>query len=114
MYTIDRSIAIIRPKLPFLDWANQLPDAEDAVSLDDLKKDCTVVLIAECNGDEEASECISEMCLDFFEGELFSWCTHEPWWPQNRTKEMFWELFEVEFHSMVIDPYEDRVIRKSL
>ena len=114
MYTIDRSVAIIRPKQPFLDWANQLPDAEDGVSLDDLKKDCTVILIAECNSDQEAKECISEMCLDFFEGELFSWCTHEPWWPQNRTKEMFWEWFEVEFHSMVIDTYEDRVIRKAL
>jgi hypothetical protein len=28
MYTINRSIAILRIKQPFVDWANELPDAE--------------------------------------------------------------------------------------
>jgi len=45
MYTINRSIAIIRPKRPFVDWANQLPDAEFKSSLDDFKTDCLAVLI---------------------------------------------------------------------
>ena len=114
MYSIDRSVAIIRPKQPFLDWANQLPDAEGEVSLEDLKDDCTAILIAECNDVQAAKVLINEMALDFLESELFSWCTYQNWWPQDRTKEMFWDWFDVEFHSMVIDPYEDRIKRKVL
>lgn len=61
-----------------------------------------------------AKALINEMALDFLESELFSWCTCQNWWPQDRTKEMFWDWFDVEFHSMVIDPYEDRIKRKVL
>jgi len=114
MYSIDRSVAIIRPKQPFLDWANKLPDAEEEVSLEDLVDDCTAILIAECDDAQEAKALINAMALDFLESELFSWCTYQNWWPQNRTKEMFWDWFDVEFHSIVIDPYQDRIKRKVL
>jgi len=33
MYTINRSIAIIKPRQPFVDWANQLPDADRKIGL---------------------------------------------------------------------------------
>ncbi len=54
MYAINRSIAIIRQKQPFVDWANQLPDAEINSSLDDFKTDCLAVLIPDYDTDEEA------------------------------------------------------------
>jgi len=54
MYTINRSIAVITPKQPFVDWANQLPDAEWESSLDDFKTDCFSLLIPEYQTDEEA------------------------------------------------------------
>lgn len=115
MYSIDRSAAIIRPKQPFVDWANQLPDAEWKVSLDTFKDDCHVILIANYDGgDEGALEQINDMCLDLFEEELFGWCTYEQWWPKNRTKEMFWEWFDVELHSLIIDPYEDPIKKGEL
>ena len=43
MYTINRSIAIIKPKQPFVDWANELPDAELKSSLDEFKTDCLAI-----------------------------------------------------------------------
>ena len=46
---------------------------------------------------------------DIFIEELFAWCTEESWWPQNRTKEMFWQWFEAELHSIVRDPYTDPI-----
>ena len=114
MYIINRSIAIIKPKQPFVDWANQLPDAECVSSLDDFKLDCFAVLIPEYNTDEEAKGYINELYEDIFTEMLFGWCTEESWWPQDITKEMFWEWFEVDLHSMVIDPYADPIKKESL
>ncbi|MGB7291539.1 MAG: hypothetical protein WBD99_05155 [Thermodesulfobacteriota bacterium] len=112
MYTINRSIAIIKPKQPFVDWANQLPDAEWKVSLDNFKVDCLAILIPEYGTDDEAKEYIAEIYEDIFEEELFGWCTEESWWPQNLTQEMFWEWFDVELHSTVIDPYMDPIVKE--
>lgn len=112
MYTINRSVAIIKPKQPFVDWENQMPDAKWKVSLDDLNRDCLAILIPEYDTDEEAEEYFSEIYEDIFEAELFCWCTEESWWPQNRTQEMFRQLFEVDLHSIVMDPYVDPIVKE--
>lgn len=109
MYTVNRSIAIIRPKQPYIDWANQLPDAGWVSTLDDFKTDCLVILTPEYESDEEAIAYINEIYENIFIEELYGWCTEESWWPQNRTKEVFWEWFEVELHSIVKDPYTDPI-----
>lgn len=114
MYTIDRSIAIIRPKQPFVDWANQLPDADGEVSLSDLRDDCLAVLVPEYDTKEEASENLAALWEDLFEEELRGWSTDESMWPTARTKEMFLDWFDVEFHSVVIDPYEDEIKKERL
>jgi hypothetical protein len=114
MYTINRSIAIIRPKQPFVDWANHLSDAEGEVSLADLREDCLAVLIPEYDSDEEAKEYVTAMWEDLFEQELWGWSTDESCWPKKRTQSVFWEWFDVEFHSVVIDPYEDQIEKEEL
>ena len=103
MHTINRSIAIIKPKQPFVDWANQLPDAEWKALLDDFKTDCLAILIPEYETDEEAKGYINEIYEDIFIEILFGWCIEESWFPQDRTDEMFWRWFEVELHSIVMD-----------
>jgi hypothetical protein len=85
MHIIDRSIAIIKPKQPYVDWANQLPDANSEASLDDLQRDCFALLIAEYDNGEEAIEHINEMWEDLFEEKLLGWSTNEDWWPKERT-----------------------------
>jgi hypothetical protein len=111
MYTIDRSIAIIRPKQPYIHWANKLfPELK--ITPDSLQSDCTVILIPEYETDEEARKYIDKIAVDLFEWELFAQCTHDSDWPQNRTKEMFWKWFDVELHSEVVDPSK-QAIRKT-
>jgi hypothetical protein len=114
MYTINRSIAIIRQKQPFVDWANQLPDAELKSSLDDFKTDCLAILIPDYDTDEEAEGYINEIYEDIFIEELYGWCTEEAWFPQDRTNEMFWEWFEVELHSIVMDSSIDLIEEEEL
>jgi len=71
MYTINRSFAIIRPKQPFVDWANELPDAEFQSSLDDFKTDCLAILIPDYQTDEEAIGYINDIYEDIFIEELY-------------------------------------------
>jgi len=103
MYTINRSIAILRIKQPFVDWANELPDAEIKSSLDDFKTDCLAILIPDYDTDEEAEGDINEIYEDIFTQILSEWSTEESWWPQDRTNGIFWQWFEVELHSIVMD-----------
>lgn len=111
-YTINRSVAIIKPKQPYVDWANQLPDANRKTSLSYLQKDCTVILIPEYDNEEGSKKYIDKIAKDIFEDELFSWCTNEDWWPQNRTKAMFWKWFDVEPQFEVIDPSEEAIMKE--
>ncbi|MFZ5982161.1 MAG: hypothetical protein ACOYS2_01130 [Patescibacteria group bacterium] len=111
METINRSIAIIRPKQPFVDWANQLPDKGWESKLSDFQTDCLSLLIPEYDTDDEAKKYINSIALDIFEEELFGWCTYEHWWPKKLTKKMFWEWFEVELHSVVRDMIDEPIIK---
>ena len=53
---INRSLAIIKPKQPFADWANQLPDAKWKTVIKDLQDDCTAFLIPEHDSDSDAKK----------------------------------------------------------
>jgi hypothetical protein len=44
LYTINRSVAIIRPKQPFVDWANSISEGED-FTVEDLNAECNAVLL---------------------------------------------------------------------
>ncbi|MDE2312282.1 MAG: hypothetical protein KGJ93_04340 [Patescibacteria group bacterium] len=114
MYNIDRSAAIIKPKKPFIEWANHVPDADREYTDEVFEKDCTVILIANYSTEKEAREQVNDIWEDIFDYELYSWCTEEMWWPKDRTKEMFWQWFSVEYHSEIIDPFEDEIQKEDL
>ena len=109
MYVINRSAAIIRPKQPFADWANSLEDEENKYSIKDFSSDCTVILLTEIDSDEHADAIVKNLYKNIFEVELLGWTTDENEWPRNRKYEMFLEWFEVEYHSIVIDPFVDDI-----
>jgi hypothetical protein len=109
MKTINRSVAIIRPKQPFVDWANSIPDENSKYTVESFRNDCTVVLIPEYDTEEDARGYINGVWGELFENELVSWYTDELLWPEDPTQEVFWQWFEVEFHSMVVDPYQDPI-----
>ena len=109
MYSVNRSIALIIPKQPFVDWANQLPGPDFKVSLEVLQKECLAVLIPDYDTEDEAKAYVNDLYEEIFEEELFGWCTEEARWPKERTPDLFWRWFDVNFHSRVIDPYEDPI-----
>ncbi|MFH1008488.1 MAG: hypothetical protein V1800_13460 [Candidatus Latescibacterota bacterium] len=112
MYSVNRSVAIIRPRQPFVDWANSLPDASAPVRLDSFKEDNLAILIPEYETPKEAEFYVSELWKDLFEQKLWNWCTNESWWPTERTLKKFWKWFDAEYHSVVLDPYEDPIAKE--
>ncbi|MBS4095353.1 MAG: hypothetical protein KGZ83_00775 [Sulfuricella sp.] len=107
MEYVNRSIALIKPRQPFFDWLKDTPDWDLDLTLDILRLDCTSLLIPEFEEPEEAVSYIDEMYERLFEMELASWVQESEHWPQKRTLQMFWEWFDVELHSLVIDTVEE-------
>ncbi|MBW2490317.1 MAG: hypothetical protein JRE65_04130 [Deltaproteobacteria bacterium] len=113
MFQIDRSVAIIKPKQPFVDWANSVGDEENQYSIQDFSTDCSVILLPVVDSDEQAEAFIEDMFQDIFELELSSWIVVDEMWPDNITYKMFLEWFEVEYHSMAFDSLKDDIEKEA-
>ena len=113
MFEIDRSLMVVKPKQPFLDWARRLDDESEDLTLDHVRDDSLVYLIPQL-WDNSDQQVVLEWCYAFvFEAELEAWHTDPEAWPQGRNLNMFLEWFEVEFHSLVFDLCDEpiRVIK---
>jgi hypothetical protein len=109
MFIVDRSAAIIRPKQPFLEWLNGLPGNDVVLSLDEIRSDCTVILVPEAAEPEDSIAYIDDLAEKLFEQELASWVADDALWPQKRSLKLFWEWFDVEIHLGVMDAVEEEI-----
>lgn len=114
MHTIDRSVAIIKPKQPFLDWLENQPDWDLDMTLDDLREDSNAYLVPEYDSTEQAMRYIERNHKAIFEWELFGWYTDEAMWPEKLTLSVFRRWFDVEIHEMVIDLLDKHIMREEL
>jgi hypothetical protein len=112
MDSINRSVAVIKPKQPFLDWLNALPDSNQPFTLTDLQTDCTVLLLPEFGNDLQAQKFIKTIHEYIFERELDSSCTDPDWWPSKRDYKTFLHCFEIEHHSEVFDTVDKEIIKE--
>jgi len=105
MKLINRGIIIIKPKQPFVDWLNQLPDSDtdNPYTLETLREDRTVLLIPDMPSLEEMEAFITPLKPDLFEGELNNFTDDPTTWPEDLTAQRFDRWFELETHSMVYD-----------
>jgi hypothetical protein len=111
MYFVDRSVAVIKPKAPFLAWLNAVPDNDMIeLTLDTLRADSTVILLPEFDEPEEAVAHVDEIFEQLFRLELASWYEDESLWPQDRSLKTFWEWFDVEIHSTLLDTVDADII----
>ncbi|QZA78958.1 hypothetical protein K4H28_06060 [Deefgea tanakiae] len=109
MFIVDRSAAIIRPKADFLNWLNQLPGNDVILTLDEIRADCTVLMVPEAAEPEDAIAYIDEISEKIFSMELASWVADDALWPQKRNLKMFWDWFDVEIHLGVMDAVSDEI-----
>ena len=109
MYVINRSVAVIRPKQPYVDWANSVSNDGRTYSLEELSEDCSVILLPEYDSDQHADAILRDLYPRIFEVELYSWSVDSQDWPKKRNFSKFLDWFDVELHSMVFDPSEDDI-----
>ena len=112
MDTINRSVAVVKPKQPFLDWLNALPDSDQPFTLADIQTDCTVLLLPEFGNDLQAQKFIKRIFANIFERELDGFCTDPDWWPSKRDYKTFLQWFDIEVHSEVFDALDTEIIKE--
>ena len=99
MTEINRSLIILKPKQPFLDWAWTLDDEDKNFTLKDLREDSTAYLVPEVWDYDEHQELLASCYEILFEEELEGWWEDETAWPKERDLKMFLDWFEVESRS---------------
>ena len=103
MRSINRCVAVVRVKQPFLDWAKGLPDPVAGTTLAAMNDDCHSYLLPEYEMMGDRDQLLEEFYDDIFVNELMGWWTDEEAFPKTRTLALFRKWFDVEFHSMALD-----------
>jgi len=114
MAYINRSAAVIKPKQPFLEWLNALPDGDKALNLEDIQQDCTVLLLPEYGDNMQCLSYIKNHFKIIFENELDGFCIDSDYWPQKRDYKTFLRWFDIEIYSAIIDIVEKDIIKEIL
>jgi hypothetical protein len=109
---INRAVAVIKPRQRYVDWALSLPDAPDELSLEDVRTDCTTILIPEYDTPDESEAFIAFIAPELFEAELDAWYRDRTSWLVDRDYGVFQEWFDVEIHSVVVDAGKNTIRRK--
>jgi hypothetical protein len=103
MAEVNRSVLIVKPRQPFLDWARSLDEEDKDLKLENISSDSTAYLVPQI-WDDAVAESIVEWCYDIlFELELGGWCVDPDTWPKTRDLPTFLEWFTVEYHSLALD-----------
>lgn len=115
MYHVNRIAVILKPKQPYADWANSLPDTGGHL-LDLANSDIerTVYLVPSFTYTREAATFVRKICKELFEEELFAWCTDPNLWPKKRDWATFQLWFDVEIDSVVIDLLNEEIEKEEM
>jgi len=103
MKTINRAVAIIKPKQLYIDWANSFDDGGPTLTLEEARNDATAYLIDEADTRNDLQKYVEKHYSQIFGEELASWMNNPKLWPKKRTLKMFKEWFDVESFEMVCD-----------
>ncbi len=109
MWSVNRCVLVIRPRQPYLDWVHSLDDEGKQVTLDDLRRDCTALLIPLVDDDDHQDEILATIFREVFEHELRAWMSDPAAWPRISDLAMFKDWFELEFCSMTMDVVGDDI-----
>lgn len=104
-YVVERSIVVLKPKQPFLEWihTNLAISNDTLLELSDIRIDCNSYMIPEIEEIEDGVAYVDEIYESLFELELASWSEDQTTWPQELTLKMFWEWFDVEISPTLLD-----------
>lgn len=88
-------------------WARLLAHG---LALQDLVREPTVYLIAECETSEEVREVLQELCEELFIDQPDGWYRDQATWPKDRSLDVFRRWFDLEHHSILTDLCDEPLI----
>ena len=103
MRVVNRSVLVVRPKQPFLDWLHSADPTSETLTLADLCRDPAVYLLPARDLEEQLERDLTRFCRAIFEEQLDGWYRVKALWPRDRSIAFFREWFEFQFHTMPID-----------
>ena len=109
MDLINRCAMVITPKKPYVDWANYT--ATSFETLKQLQHSAKVLLLPSAVY-ENSEPFLEEYAQALFEAELAAWTSDQKLWPSIRNADVFQKWFEVFFHALVVDFFENELIKE--
>jgi len=106
-YTLNRTVAVLVPKQPFMEWLNTVDPDDQTLTIEDLRNDNEVFLIPQFSDHTKSVKWLEARWDFLFEHMLMGWVADETMWPQGRNLAMFRDWFAIETHSMVWDLSEE-------
>ena len=103
MRVINRSVLVVLPRQPFLDWLHRVDPTSGELTLEDLRRDSSVYLLPARDMEPALEKSLKRFCKTIFEEQLDGWYCVKELWPRDRGIKAFKEWFEYRFHSMPID-----------
>ncbi len=107
MWLVDRTVVVVVPQEPFIDWLTKALPASEASelteSLEELQAAPTAYCLAEVEGPEDLERAIERHHKDIFEHELASWVDEDEAWPRKRDLATFLEFFQVYSTALTVD-----------
>ena len=110
MKTINRTVLIVTPKKPFMDWANGF--AEDPSKVEAVSVHHSVYLIPEKFDESNFKPFLKKNFEIIFEEELYAMITEAERWPQKRDFKTFNAWFDTRACDTVFDLSHEPLIRE--
>jgi len=110
---INRSVLVVRPKQPYVDWANSVDDDGSRADLACLRKQPHAYLVEDIDLLDEFAQLVDDNWEPIFQEQLDVWMRDPECWPERLTREMFLEWFDCELCTMVWDMPKTRIKRLS-
>lgn len=98
---VNRAALVLRPTQAYVEWANSCGEGPKLILGEMRDDESTVFLIPEM--DFGPAAWLRKHYRILFEEGLYAWCTDEAYWPKDRSYKAFQKLFQVHFHSLVMD-----------
>jgi hypothetical protein len=110
MRTWNRTAVIVVPKQPVLDRLHAVDPTSAEITIENLRKEPTVYLVAESESDEHAEKLLAKSCARIFEEQLEGWYLAPESRLEDRGIRNFRRWFSYTVHSMIVDLCDDALV----
>ena len=107
--TINRAALIVRPKQPYVDWANSIDDGGARADLRQLREEPSIYLVEDIERLEGFVNLIDDHWEWIFQEQLGGWMRDPEFWPDELTREVFSDWFDCELATMIWDMLKPRI-----